>query len=27
VLGIRAPSAEPEELQTISKTYGSGTPA
>ena len=26
-LHIRAPSAEPEELQTVSKSYGSGTPA
>jgi ABC-type uncharacterized transport system permease subunit len=26
-LRIRAPSAEPEELQTVSKSYGSGTPA
>jgi len=27
VLRIRAPSAEPDELQTVSKSYGSGTPA
>jgi len=26
-LHIRAPGAEPEELQTVSKSYGSGTPA
>lgn len=25
-LRVRAPSAEPEELQTVTKTYGSGTP-
>ncbi|HET7686123.1 MAG TPA: ABC transporter permease [Candidatus Limnocylindria bacterium] len=25
-LRIRAPSAEPDELQTVTKTYGSGTP-
>jgi simple sugar transport system permease protein len=26
VLRVRAPSAEPDELQTVTKTYGSGTP-
>lgn len=26
VLRLRAPSAEPDELQTVTKTYGSGTP-
>jgi simple sugar transport system permease protein len=26
VLRVRAPSAEPTELQTVTKTYGSGTP-
>jgi general nucleoside transport system permease protein len=26
LLRIRAPSAEPDELQTVTKTYGSGTP-
>jgi hypothetical protein len=25
-LRIRAPSTEPEELQTVNKSYGSGTP-
>ena len=27
LLRVRAPAAEPDELQTVTKTYGSGTPA